>query len=415
MKKNTRYIIIGLIILVGIGFLVYSLKPYVRTKPRLPAWLSLSMPHLPAPKHGLALKPGTYQQLPGWGSTNLKQSLLALRVSCHAFSRQDPNSVVGSRYIPLKAKDWAPACNAATQIDENSNDEIQLFFQTWFKPVEFQQGRPIHGLFTGYYLPSLQGSLTKSEHFSVPIYAVPPSLVTANLSSFSSNLPHHKIVGHVVAKKVVPFYTREAIDHGVISDSTPVLAWVNNSIDRLILETEGSGFVELKEGGQLAIGFAADNGAKYRSIASILIKKGSMNKDQASMSHIRSYFKKHPAQLRPVINQNKSFVFFRQLPQNTVVGSQGVPISPGYTLAVDRQWIPMGVPLWLTTTIQDVTTNTPKAFNRLMIAQDTGGSIRGMVRGDIYWGAGEKAKTIATKISSSGHYWLLLPKTPKAY
>lgn len=411
MKKNTHYIIVAAIILIGLGCLFWPSKPYKQFKPHMLTWPSLSMPHLPAPKHGLTLKPGTYTQLPGWGSTNLKQSLLALRISCHAFSRQDPNSAVGSKYIPLKAKDWYPACSAAAQVDENSNAEMQTFFQTWFKPVEFQNGKPLQGLFTGYYVPSLQGSLTKSKHFSVPIYSVPPNLVTANLAAFSSDLPHHKIVGHVVAKKVIPFYTRADIDTGAIADSTTVLAWVNNSLDRLILETEGSGIVELKEGGRLAVGYAADNGAKYRSIASILIKKGTMTEDQASMPHIRTYFKEHPAQLRPVINQNKSFVFFRQLPHDAVVGSQGVPLSPGYTLAIDRKWIPMGVPLWLTTTIQDVKSNTPTSFNRLMIAQDTGGSIRGMVRGDIYWGEGEKATAIATKIRSTGHYWLLLPRT----
>jgi len=408
MKRNILYSVIGLSLILGISYLYWKPKPLMQLKARTAALLSPR--HLPALKHGLKLKSGSYAQLPGWNSADLKQSLRAFQISCHTLLRHDPEHAVGSRYIPLKAKDWYPVCHAATDVDATSDEAIRLFFQTWFMPVEFQQGKPVHGLFTGYYLPALEGSLTKSAEYSVPIYTVPPNLLTANVADFSTDLPRKRIVGHVVEKKMIPFYTRAQIDNGAIAKTTPVIAWVKSPLDRLVLETEGSGIIELKEGGRVAVGYAADNGAKYRAIASILIQNGVMTADEASTSHIRTYFQQHPTQLKSIINQNKSFVFFRELAKNAVVGSQGVPLTPGYTLAVDRKWIPMGIPLWLSTNIHNPKTKAQQPFNRLMVAQDTGGSIRGMVRGDIYWGAGQEATAIATKIRSSGHYWLLLPR-----
>ena len=414
MKKITLYIIVFGALLIQMFCLLKTHKSTESQPHKVVVKApSLSSPKLPSPSHGVKLKAGNFTQLPGWGRSKMKQSLLAFRISCHAFLKQNPNDSVGSQYIPLKAKDWYPACNASNDVDINSEKALRAFFQTWFTPVEFHQEAPVKGLFTGYYLPLLQGSLKKSKNYSVPIYALPPNLLTANLRDFSHDLPHKRIVGHVVSKKILPFYARADIDKGVLARKTKVLAWVNNALDRLILETEGSGVVALQEGGRLAVGYAGDNGAKYRSVASILIKKGRMSADEASMPHIRKYFKSHPDEFNPVMNQNQSFVFFHPLPKNEVHGSQGVALSAGYSLAVDRKWIPMGVPLWLTTTVNNLKSNTPEAFNRLMIAQDTGGSIRGMVRGDIYMGEGEEATAIATHIRSEGHYWLLLPRVER--
>lgn len=367
-------------------------------------------PSMPREQHA-ELKEGGFSQLEGWGDgVSLKRSLAAFKFSCAAFLKQDPERSVGSPLIPLKAKQWYPVCHAAAEIDSNSEPAIRDFFQNWFHPVEFYEDKPVEGLFTGYYIPLLKGSLKKTKEYSVPIYALPPNLVTAQLKKFSDDLPQRKLVGRVHKKEVIPYYTRAQIDGGVLDGSTKVLAWVKSSLDRLILETEGSGVVELADK-QLVLGYAGTNGAKYHSIASILIKQGRMTADNASTEHMRSYFKTHPQQVRPVFHQNKSFVFFRKLPRDVVVGGQGVELTPGYSLAIDRKWIPMGVPLWLNTTVHNPESKTDKPFNRLMIAQDTGGAIRGKVRGDIYWGPGEKATAMAAHVHNQGHYWLLLPRT----
>lgn len=408
MKRNILVIIL-LIFIVQLSYFFWHPKFIKTEKEALPP---LVLNNLPESMRGLNLKLGKFSYLFGWTNKNaeIKKSLQVFLVSCNTFLKQDPNTFVGSSYISLKAKDWYPACEAATKVNPNSEEAARGFFERWFVPVEFNRDRPLRGLFTGYYVPSIQGSLIKTEEYSVPIYALPKGVITVNLRQFSVTLPNKKIIGRVSGNKLVPFYTREEISNGAIDADTNVLAWVNNDIDRLIIETEGSGIIDLGDDKTLAIGYAGTNGAQYRSIASILVQAKLFSINDASMDNIKKYFQQYPDKLKNIINKNKSFVFFRKLPKNQVIGSQGVPLTAGYSMAVDRAWIPMGVPLWLTTTIYDPKVSKKVYFDRLMIAQDAGGSIKGIVRGDIYWGEGENAKNIALKIKNSGHYWLLLPK-----
>ena len=160
----------------------------------------------------------------------------------------------------------------------------------------------------------------------------------------------------------------------------------------------------------MALGYASQNGASYTAVGRVLIQQGVMTKDKMSMQGIRHYLESHPDQIDSVINQNKSFVFFEKLSDDLAVGVQEIPLTPGYSLAVDRRWVPIGVPIWLNTTRPAYQKNQQKKLQRLMIAQDTGGAIRGMVRGDVFWGAGDKAADIAGKMNNTGYYWVLLPK-----
>ncbi|OGV34945.1 MAG: hypothetical protein A3E88_04120 [Legionellales bacterium RIFCSPHIGHO2_12_FULL_35_11] len=371
----------------------------------------LSLSNLPDSLRGLTLSSGKFQKLLGWSNRDVVfvDSLEAFLNSCNTFLKMKPNSFVGSKYIYLEAKDWVPACRAASQVDIKSNNAVRLFFEKNFVPVEFMHGKPVSGLFTGYYVPKINGSLTQTNEYSVPIYALPKDLIIVDLQQFSLDLPHKKLAGRVLGGKLVPFYTREEINNGAIVTDTPVIAWVNNEVDRLILETEGSGVIDLGNNQDLVVGFAGTNGGEYKSVASILIKNKIFREDDASMDNIKKFFDIYPLKLKEIINKNKSFVFFRKLPNDIVVGSQGVKLTPGYSMAVDRKWIPMGVPLWLTTSMYDKDLQEDKFFNRLMIAQDAGGSIKGIVRGDIYFGEGEQAKNTAVHIKNKGHYWLLLP------
>lgn len=386
MKNKLLYIILIVVVLL-IGFLLWTSKP-----------------------HKLSFRKASFAQLPGWKTTDTKKSFLAFRTSCKAFLKQSPDKLVGSEYVDLQVKDWLPACNAAVTVNADSNIETQIFFQKWFTPVEFFDNKPVQGLFTGYYMPLLHGSLTKTDKYNVPLYGLPKKLVTANLDLFDPNLKNRRIRGRVENNKLLPFYTREEINNGAISKFTPVIAWLDSSIDRSFLEIQGSGIIELKGGSQLVVGYAAENGLPYTAIAKVLIDQGVMTRDNASMQRIRKYLEAHPDQLDRVLNQNKSFVFFEILRNKEALGTQGVALTPGYSLAIDRKWVPLGAPVWLNTTRPDHKSDQQKVFQRLMIAQDTGGAIKGVVRGDVYWGAGERATNIAGKMKNRGHYWLLLPK-----
>ena len=259
----------------------------------------------------------------------------------------------------------------------------------------------------------MKGSFTRSEAFNIPLYELPKDLVTANLQLFSSDLKSSKpLVGRLEGSQIVPYYTRAQIRKGAIKHKAKVLVWVHNPIDRLFLEIQGSGIIELEDGKKMYIGYNGQNGRPYTSIAGVLIKKGVMTKQNASMQGIRQYLQDHPAEMDEVINHNQSFIFFRQLSLNAALGSQGVALTPGYSLAIDKQWIPLGVPLWLSTSRPDSqNAGINKPFHRLMVAQDTGGAIKGKVRGDVFWGGGNKATFIAGHMKNEGRYWLLLPRS----
>jgi len=358
----------------------------------------------------LSIRKSTYAQLPGWNNADTKKSMLAFQVSCKVFLKQEPQKPVGSDYFDLIAEDWYPACKEAMTLQSPSSKITKQFFEKWFIPVEFVEKKPVNGLFTGYYMPLLRGSLTQTKQYNVPLYAVPSDLVTINLALFAQDLKNRNIVGRISGSRIVPYYTRAEINRGAIQKKASVIAWLDNLIDRSFLEIQGSGIIQLKDGSPLVVGYSGQNGAPYTAIAKVLIDKGVMTKDNASMQHIRAYLEAHPSEIDHVLNQNKSFVFFEKLKQSAALGSQGVPLTPGYSLAIDRKWIPLGMPLWLSTTRPHDQLDEQKSLQRLMIAQDTGGAIRGVVRGDVYWGAGERATSIAGKMKNSGYYWLFIPK-----
>ena len=359
-------------------------------------------------KNKLTLQPSSFEQLPGWKATSPKQSLVAFQSSCRTFLKQDSNKSVGTTLIPLTIADWQPACRAANAVKPLTASSARTFFETWFTPAVYTKKHPVEGLFTGYFLPLLQGSAVKTSTASVPLYGMPSNIIRANLGLFDPKLNPQRIAGRVNKKMLIPFYTREAINNGAIHHKAPVLAWLKSPIDRQFLEIEGSGAVEFPNGKRVYIGYAGENGHPYTSIASVLIKEGTLTRDNASTTHIKHYLESHPSEMNRVLNKNKAFVFFRKLP-GAAVGAQGVPLTPGYSLAIDRQWIPYGTPLWLdTTTTEKDQKKTP--FQRLMVAQDTGGAIRGVVRGDVFWGAGEQAKFMAAHMQEKGRYWILIPR-----
>jgi membrane-bound lytic murein transglycosylase A len=333
------------------------------------------------------LKQVSFDDLPGWNNVEIKKSLLAFQKSCDTFLKQEPNHKVGSQLINLKAKDWHPACKEVLTIDSAHEEQAKIFFEKWFYPIEFAK-KPTRSLFTGYYMPQLKGNLTRTAEFNTPIYGKPTQINSQSL----------------------PYYTREKIDNGALKNKAPVIAWINSPVERLFLEIEGSGVIKLANGKQVYLGYADENGAPYSSISKVLINKGIMTKDNASKKAIKRYLESQPKKGNELMHENKSFVFFQKLRSLIGLGTQGMALTPGYSLAIDKKWIPIGAPLWLTTTIPNEHNNDKKQFQRLMIAQDTGGAIKGLMRGDIFWGSGKKAAFLGENMKNSGHYWLLLPK-----
>lgn len=365
-------------------------------------------PHPPTEKAipSVKLEAVNYESLPGWRNENLEAALQAFQISCQWILKRDPNASAGNERIPLKAGDWFAVCKDALNLKGASNVQIRHFFETAFVPMKWDSEEP--GLFTGYYSPLYDGSLHKNGVYTVPIYGLPADLVTIQLQRFDPTLPSRKLTGRVEEHRMIPYYTRREINEGAIQHQAPVLAWLKSETDRLFLEIQGAGIIKLKDGAELPLGYAGENGKPYHSVAQVLINRGVMTKDSASMQAIRRYFKAHPQEGKSAMNANPSFVFFDKLPKAYTPGTQGIPLTPGYSMAVDRKWVPLGVPLWLNTRRPEGTKGVE--LQRLMIAQDTGGAIRGKVRGDVYWGHGKEAGKIAGNMKYPGTYWLLLPK-----
>lgn len=353
----------------------------------------------------------SYQDLPNWGNNSIKGSFKVFKKSCEVFVRQDPNRSINTDILNLTVNDMLPACKEALSKQKVGAKQAAEFFKTWFQPIEVKQpDNSPTGLFTGYYAPLIHGSTEKTEKYNVPIYTLPRSLIRLNLSKFYPDLEQKTLVGRIEDNAFLPFYDREAINKGALK-KVPVLAWVDNRVERLFLEIQGSGIIKLENGKQMYVGYAGQNGQPYTALAGVLIQEGVMTRDNASMQAIRRYFDDHPEKMDEYIHQNQSFVFFKDLKQNAAFGAQGIAITPGYSIAVDRRYVPMGLPVWLSTTYPDKVSDNHQPLNRLMIAQDTGGAIKGPIRGDVYWGAGEKATFTAGHMKNPGRWWLLVPKS----
>jgi membrane-bound lytic murein transglycosylase A len=273
------------------------------------------------------------------------------------------------------------------------------------------------GRVTGYYEPLIAGSLTRAAPYTTPIYAPPDDLLTVDLASLYPELTGKRVRGRLDGRRVVPYWTRADIDAGRADTRGRALAWVADPVDAFFLQIQGSGRIRLDDGTMLRVGYADQNGQPYRSIARVLIDRGEMTADQASMQSIRAWGRAHADELPALLEANPSYVFFRLVPPpapgsldamiDGPIGSLGVPLLAGRTVAVDRRSIPLGTPVWLATT--DPLSGEP--LRRLVLAQDTGGAISGPLRIDLFWGFGDEAGAHAGAMREDGALWLLWPKS----
>lgn len=360
----------------------------------------------------LQLTASSFGHLAGWDNDDrVRDALAAFRVSCAKILTLPPTKSLMRGAPPIlpgaRAGDWAKACRAAEDTPL-TRFPARHFFETWFAPYLVSVGGRSEGLFTGYYEAELHGSLRRHGRYRYPVYGLPADLVIANLSQFSSDLPNRKLYGRVRNGRFIPYYTRGAIDGGALVGKARVLLWVDDPVDAFFLHVQGSGRVRMDDGSVVRLGFAGRNGHRYRSIGKVLIARGEMSADQASMASIRAWVKAHPKRGRALLAQNPSYIFFKKTSgDGGPIGALGVSLTPGRSLAVDRHFIPMGMPIWLETTHAKVE---GRLFRRLMIAQDTGGAITGAVRGDVFFGFGTAAARLAGSMKDSGRYYLLLPR-----
>ncbi len=384
-----------------------------------PRWLpgSAEVPSTPEPPPEpkfpkLVLERSTFEEIPGWPGSPAAV-LPALLRSCDVFARlpADRPVGVGGAEVGGMVGDWRAPCAAARALPRDDPEAARRFFETHFTPwAVTDRGDPI-GFFTGYYEPTLQGSRRRSERFRVPVYVRPPELVAVDLGDFREDLSGRRIAGRVEGRSLVPFADRTEIHEGALAGRGLELLWVDDPVDAFFLEIQGSGVVELDTGERVRVGYAAQNGHPYYAIGRELVSRGAMPVEEVSMQSIRRWLERHPREAVDVMRANASYVFFRELDGEGPVGAQGVVLTPGHSLAVDRSFLPLGAPMWLDTRVPAADpSHPPETFQRLLIAQDTGGAIRGPVRGDVFFGPGDEAAERAGRMRSEGRVWILLPE-----
>jgi len=340
------------------------------------------------------LTPVRFADLPNWQQDTVAEALPAFRRSCQSLGRKT---------------DWAGACAALAAVPDNDNQAARGYFETWFRPYAVSDNGKRDGLFTGYYEAELHGSMQRHGAYQTPLYAWPTDLIAVDLGDFKTEWKGKHLVGKVVGQNLKPYDDRAAIARGSLANRAAVLAWVDDPVSAFFLAVQGSGRVRLDDGRTLNIGYDGANGRDYVAIGRKLADSGDLPKP-VTMQSIRAWLAAHPNRADDVMNMNPSFVFFRTLQGDGPIGAQGVALTPRRSLAVDPAFVALGTPVWL-----DSADGEGQGLQRLMIAQDTGGAIKGVVRGDMFWGFGAEAERKAGAMQSTGRAFLLLPKTVTGY
>lgn len=349
-----------------------------------------------------------WDDLPGWDDDDVAEALPALNRSCDRIMKKEPSAAIGRDIRFGTVREWTPACRAAMALRPGDHEGARQFMQTYFQPWKGTTGSADTGLFTGYYEAGLNASPVKTGYYLTPLLARPSDLVMVDLGNFRPELKGQRIAGRVVDGNLKPYEDRAEIMAGQLPPGQEkVLAWVDDPIDAFFLQVQGSGVLRFPDGSTRRVGYDGQNGHVYTAIGKELVASGALKKDEVSMETIREWLVAHPRMAQAMMNRNKSYVFFKDMDKGGAVGGEGVVLTPERSLAVDYTYWAYGVPVFVDLEAPKFGTG---RLQRLMVAQDTGGAIRGPIRGDFFWGFGEKAEDMAGHMKSDGRMWALLPK-----
>jgi len=352
------------------------------------------VPATPAAPAKAEFIPARFADLPGWDRDDLRAAWPAFMLSC---------SKLGG------SGDWKEPCAIARTVDGNSESAIRLYFESFFDPHQVigPDGKD-SGLITGYYEPLLRGARKKGGPYQTPLYKVPDDMVIIDVGTVYPELKDKRVRGRLKGKRVVPYPAREEIARTGLAGNE--LLWVDDAVEAFFLEVQGSGRVQLADGETVRVAYADQNGRPYQSIGKWLVQNGELTLEQATAQGIKAWIAGHPTRQQELFNANPSYVFFREekLPDPKVgpKGTLNVPLTPQRSVAIDRSQLPLGAPVYLNTTLP----GEEIPLQRLMLAQDTGGAIKGAIRLDFFFGFGVEAADYAGRMKQRGNVWVLLPK-----
>jgi membrane-bound lytic murein transglycosylase A len=354
------------------------------------------------------LEPVGWSALDGWAADDHVAAFSAFLKSCTPFL----HSKEPREGRPIHTALWQ-VCRRAAPLRPTSAAEAQAFFEENFRPVSIAKIGESKGLLTGYFEPVVDGSRFPSPEFSIPLYRRPPDLLVAGRAMGKADIPNRAVINRRNAQnELVPYYDRAAIENGALDGQHLEICWLKDPFEALSIQIQGSARVRLEDGTMLRVNYDAHNGHPYAAVGRILIEQYGIPPEQMSMERIRQWMLANPELAAKVRQANASFVFFRITglsDQGEAVGAQGVPLSPGRSIAVDKLHV-YGTPFFIQADLPIDSDKPSTRFRRLMIAQDTGSAINGPARADLYWGAGDAAGRIAGRIRQQGQFVMLLPR-----
>lgn len=369
----------------------------------------------PAKSRGTMKFPNTelellaFSALDGWADDDHAAAFAAFLKSCRAiFTGAKSRRRARPMYRAL-----ADVCRKALAAGALDAAGARRFFEQNFRLVRINKLGEQQGFLTGYYEPVVEGSPFRTEGFPVPLYRRPPNLIPLGRRRRTTGFPNNIRVGRRVGRrKIVPYYERAEIEDGALAGRGLEICWLKNPIDAFFIQIQGSGRIDLGNGKLLRVNYDAHNGHPYFPVGRDLIVRGIVPEEEMSMQAIRSWMEANPAGGDELRRKNKSFVFFRtvELGKNDEPeGAQGVPLTPGRSIAVDRTLHVYGTLFWIEAELPIENEKPETKFRRLMVAQDTGSAIVGPARADIYFGAGANAAHIAGRLRHNGRFVMLVP------
>ncbi len=342
----------------------------------------------------LPLQPVGFDTLRGWPGDDHAASFAAFRKSCAAITKARTHKL-------------AAACASAAKLGRADRAAARRFFEEWFQPHIVRGGAG--GFLTGYYEPELNGSRTRGGPYQVPVYGKPKHHVAVTGGNRPRGFPSNLEFARATGGGLAPFPPRREIEQGVLADDPSVkpILWLDDWVDAFFMHVQGSGRVRMDDGSTVRLSFAAKSGYPYTSIGKVLVDAGELQRDDVTMETIKAWLRADPERGRQVMWRNQSYIFFRELPAGGggPVGGQGVTLTPGRSLAVDKSFHTLGTPVFVESDAFRLAGAPP---SRLMIAQDVGSAIKGPQRGDIFWGSGPEAGRHAGVTKHPGRFVLLL-------
>jgi len=374
--------------------------------------------HLPYPLlespieiSGSQYAPVAWADIAGWSEDDHLQAYKAFRLSCKPISAQrtppaDPKALGISLRDP---------CRAARAADISDGARAKAFFEENFLPLRISRIGEDDGFVTGYYEPVIDGSRTQTDVYTVPVYRRPSNLFVRGFKQDAPSLPNKgQVFRKIGRRKLVPYYDRAEIEDGAIAGRGLEICWLKNQTDLLFAQIQGSARVRLEDGSTVRINYDAHNGYPYTAVGRVLIDRGIIPKEQMSMQKIREWMEQNPDGANELRRQNRSYVFFREVPlseKDEAVGAQGVPLTPGRSIAVDSALHVYGTPFFIGGELPIESAQSKTPFRRLMIAQDTGSAITGPARADLYFGAGADAGKVSGRLRHNMRFVILVPKS----